>query len=125
MITHLLSLLIGLFLGFVVLLFCFLGFFFLKKYKQAGKQITFFQQQHLEWGWEATPTSSVHSQHESIRTNGFTYSLTSKILPAETGLAGSNFCVLFLFPTDVEDARMRRAFPSGNFRQAFLCKLQY
>lgn len=65
----------------------------------------------------------MHSQHESIRTNGFIYSHTSKILPAEQGsLAGSNFVFYFLFPTDVEDARMRRAFSGGIFRQAFLCK---
>lgn len=61
----------------------------------------------------------MQSQHESMRTNGFTYSHTSKILPVELDLAGSNFCVLFLFPTDVEDARMRRVFPTGNFRQTF------
>lgn len=71
----------------------------------------------------SNPNSSVHSQHGSIRTNGFIYSHTSKILPAEPGsLVGSNFCVLFLFPTDVEDARMRRAFSGGIFRQAFLSK---
>lgn len=65
----------------------------------------------------------MHSQHEAIRTNGFIYSQTSKILPAEAGsLAGPNFSVLFLFPTDIKDARMRSAFSGGIFRQAFLHK---